>query len=108
LFSRLELPYRRLQLDASLVFSFRAFSLCGSAFLLSGSLVFDPILFSGSFSSAYRRKPFICDVFRQFDKVNLRNSPRSSDYDPIGFYMGDGCIFVFFAANRLEVLSHRE
>jgi hypothetical protein len=47
LFSRLELPYRRLQLDPSLVFFFRAFSLCGSASLFSRLLLFNAFLFSG-------------------------------------------------------------
>jgi len=61
--------------------------------------------------SSWRRrtvmKPFL-NVFRKFDEIDFRNSRFGSNHDPVRFDTADRGVFVFFAVDRFEVLSHRE
>jgi hypothetical protein len=52
-------------------------------------------------------KPFL-NVFREFNEIDFRNSRFGFNHDPVRFDTADLGVFVFFAANRFEVVSERE
>src|SRR5215211_1475542 len=48
------------------------------------------------------------NIFRQLNKIDLRNSHLSSKHDPVGFDPADCGVFVYFPVDSLEVLSQHQ
>ena len=52
-------------------------------------------------------KPFL-NVFRKFSEIDFRKSRFGFNHYPVRFEATHRDVFVFFAVNRLEVVSQRE
>lgn len=48
------------------------------------------------------------NLFWQLDKINFRNSRLGSEHDAVGLDPAYRDVFVFFAANRSEIISEHD